>query len=109
MRCAVTGMSASIAFQPDGIVSGAASRLQGQGTAKIAAIDGRRTDIVEVTAPEWEARGEILCSCCLRFSKCASAWKQCAHDGACLCLSTVATWLQAMVQQHTDSNCRRPV
>jgi len=58
VRCAVTGMSASVAFQPDGAVRGAASRLQGQGTARIAAIDGRWADTVEVTAPEWEARGE---------------------------------------------------
>ena len=57
MRCAATGMSASITFHPDGTVRGAASRLQGQGTARVAAIDGRWTDVVEVTAPEWEARG----------------------------------------------------
>ena len=58
MRCAATGMSASVTFQPDAVVRGAVSRLQGHGTAKIATIDGRWTDVVEVTAPEWEARGE---------------------------------------------------
>ena len=58
MRCAATGMSASVAFQPDAIVRGVVSRRQGQGTATIATIEGRWTDAVEVTAPEWEARGE---------------------------------------------------
>ena len=59
MRCAATGMRASVDFLPGGAaVRGAVSRLQGQGTVKIATINGSWADTVEVTAPDWEASGE---------------------------------------------------
>lgn len=57
VRCAASGLTASVSFLPERRVDGSVVRLQGQGTAAVASISGFWDSKVQVDVPEWGAQG----------------------------------------------------